>query len=346
LLKLENEIYLYLLLAVPFLILLYLYYRARRKKALARFATETAISRLAPNISTYKNSFKFILLLVAFSLLVLGLANPQIGTKMKKVKREGVEIVLAVDVSNSMLAEDIKPNRLERAKFVIKSLIDKLKQDKLSIVLFAGDSFLQLPMTTDYGAAKLMVSAISTDMIEKQGTAIGSAIELGMKSFSDDPKVSKVMIIITDGENHEDDALSAAKEAKDKGITLHTVGMGSINGGPIPLIVNGTNRGYLTDNTGQTVVTKLNANMLQELAETGGGRFVQATDGNIDLSQLLGELSKMHKTQFEAKIFTDFEDRFQYALLAALAVLILEALIIERKNKTLTLRRIVGEKND
>jgi Ca-activated chloride channel family protein len=277
---------------------------------------------------------------------VLGLANPQIGTKMKKVKREGVEIVLAVDVSNSMLAEDIKPNRLERAKFVIKSLIDKLKQDKLSIVLFAGDSFLQLPMTTDYGAAKLMVSAISTDMIEKQGTAIGSAIELGMKSFSDDPKVSKVMIIITDGENHEDDALSAAKEAKDKGITLHTVGMGSINGGPIPLIVNGTNRGYLTDNTGQTVVTKLNANMLQELAETGGGRFVQATDGNIDLSQLLGELSKMHKTQFEAKIFTDFEDRFQYALLAALAVLILEALIIERKNKTLTLRRIVGEKND
>lgn len=334
------------MLALPVLILLYLYYRARRKKVLARFGTETALNRLAPNISTYKNSFKFILLMVAFSFLVLGLANPQLGTKMKKVKRQGVEVVLCVDVSNSMLAEDIKPSRIERAKFAIKSMIDKLAQDKLSIVLFAGDSFLQLPMTSDYSAAKLMVSTISTDMIEKQGTAIGSAIELGMKSFSDDPKVGKVMIIITDGENHEDDALSAAKEATDKGIIIHTIGMGSVNGGPIPLMVNGVKRSYLKDNNGETVITKLNPNMLKELADVGNGSFVQAADGNIDLNKLLDEISKMDKTQFEAKIFTDFEDRFQYVFLFALLVLVVEALVIERKNKTLTLRRIIGEKNE
>lgn len=345
-LKLEHEIYLYILLAVPILVLFYLLYRARRKKLLTKFGTRTALLRLAPNVSTLKNSLKFVLLLVAFSLMVLGLANPLIGTKMKEVKREGIEVVIAVDVSNSMLAEDIRPNRLERAKSAIKRLIDDLKQDKISIVLFAGDSFLQLPLTTDYSAAKLMVSTMSTNLIEKQGTAIGSAIELGMKSFSEDEKVNKVMIIITDGENHEDDALSAAKEAEEKGIVIHTIGMGSIDGGPIPNIVNGQERGYITDNTGKTVVSKLNANMLKELATIGGGNFVRASGGDFNLADLIDDISKMEKTEFEAKVFTDFEDRFQYVFFFALFVLVLEMLITERKNKTFSLKKIVGEDND
>lgn len=345
-LKLEHEIYLYILFAVPLLVLFYLLYRARRKKLLTQFASRKAIERLAPNVSTTKNSFKFILLLIAFSVMVVGLANPQIGTKMKEVKREGVEVVIAVDVSNSMLAEDIRPNRLERAKSAIKRLIDDLKQDKISIVLFAGDSFLQLPLTTDYSAAKLMVSTMSTNLIDKQGTAIGSAIELGLKSFSEDEKVNKVMIIITDGENHEDDALSAAKEAKEKGVIIHTIGMGSVNGGPIPNIVNGTVRGYIKDNSGTTVISKLNANMLKELATIGGGNFVRASGGDFNLGDLIEDISNMDKTEFEAKIFTDFEDRFQYVFMFAVLVLILELLISERKNKTFTLKKIVGEEEN
>lgn len=278
--------------------------------------------------------------------MVLGLANPLIGTKMKEVKREGIEVVIAVDVSNSMLAEDIRPNRLERAKSSIKRLIEDLTQDKISIVLFAGDSFLQLPMTTDYSAAKLMVSTMSTDLIEKQGTAIGGAIELGLESFSDDEEVNKVMIIITDGENHEDDALSAAKEAEDKGVVIYTIGMGSIDGGPIPNIVNGKPQGFITDNSGKTVVSKLNANMLQELAAIGGGSFVRASGGEVNLGDLLDDISKMEKTEFEAKVFTDFEDRFQYVFFFALFVLVLEMLIGDRKNKTLTIKKLIGDKND
>jgi len=346
LLKLENEIYLYILLALPILVLFYLIYRARRKKLLSKFATQIALARLAPNVSTFKNSLKFILILIAFSLMVLGLANPQIGTKMKEVKREGIEVVIAVDVSNSMLAEDIRPNRLERAKSAIKRLIDDLKQDKISIVLFAGDSFLQLPLTTDYSAAKLMVSTMSTNLIEKQGTAIGSAIELGLKSFSDDDKVNKVMIIITDGENHEDDALSAAKEAVEKGVIIHTIGMGSVDGGPIPNIVNGQSKGYLTDNQGKTVVSKLNANMLQELATIGGGNFVRASGGDFNIGDLIDDIAKMEKTEFEAKVFTDFEHRFQYVFFFALFVLVLEMLISDKKNKTFTMKKIIGEDND
>lgn len=345
-LKLENEIYLYILLAVPILVLIFLIYRARRKKLLGKFGTQAAISRLAPNVSTFKNSFKFVLITIAFALMVLGLANPLIGTKMKEVKREGIEVVIAVDVSNSMLAEDIRPNRLERAKSSIKRLIEDLTQDKISIVLFAGDSFLQLPMTTDYSAAKLMVSTMSTDLIEKQGTAIGSAIELGLESFSDDEEVNKVMIIITDGENHEDDALSAAKKADEKDVVIYTIGMGSIDGGPIPNIVNGRKQGFITDNSGKTVITKLNANMLQELATIGGGRFVRASGGEVNLGDLLNDISEMEKTQFETKIFTDFEDRFQYVFFFALFVLVLEMLISERKNKTLTIKKLIGDKND
>ncbi|PKL80726.1 MAG: hypothetical protein CVV25_03220 [Ignavibacteriae bacterium HGW-Ignavibacteriae-4] len=313
---------------------------------MSKFATQIALARLAPNVSTFKNSLKFILILIAFSLMVLGLANPQIGTKMKEVKREGIEVVIAVDVSNSMLAEDIRPNRLERAKSAIKRLIDDLKQDKISIVLFAGDSFLQLPLTTDYSAAKLMVSTMSTNLIEKQGTAIGSAIELGLKSFSDDDKVNKVMIIITDGENHEDDALSAAKIAVEKGVIIHTIGMGSVDGGPIPNIVNGQSKGYLTDNQGKTVVSKLNANMLKELASIGGGNFVRASGGDFNLGDLIDDIAKMEKTEFEAKVFTDFEDRFQYVFFFALFVLVLEMLISDKKNKTFTMKKIIGEDND
>jgi Ca-activated chloride channel family protein len=346
LLKLENEIYLYLLAALPVLVLLYVVYRARRKKLLSSFASSEALKRLSPNVSTFKNSFKFILIAVAFSAMVVGLANPLIGTKMKEVKREGVEVVIAVDVSNSMLAEDIRPNRLERAKSAIKRMISELAQDKISIVLFAGDSFLQLPLTTDYSAAKLMVSSMSTDMIEKQGTAIGSAIELGIKSFSEDEEVNKVMIIITDGENHEDDALGAAEKAEERGIVIHTIGMGSIEGGPIPRYINGRPQGFIKDNSGNTVVSKLNANMLQELASVADGKFVRAAGGEVNLSDLLTDIEEMEKTEFEAKVFTDFEDRFQYLFGFALLLIIIEMMISNRRNKRLTLKKIVGENDE
>jgi Ca-activated chloride channel family protein len=333
--RFENIDYLYLLSAIPLFVIIYITSRYIRKRKLKALADKDLLDQLIPEVSSFKPLYKLVLLMFAYAFGVIALANPQIGTKMEEVKREGVELIIALDVSNSMKAEDIKPNRLDRAKQSILRLIDNLVSDKIGIIVFAGDAFLQLPITTDYSAAKLMISTVETDMVGTQGTAIGAAIDLAVDSFSDDEEVNKALIIITDGENHEDDALGSAEDATDKGIIIHTIGMGSIEGSPIPIYRNGREIGYVKDKQGNTVVSKLNAGMLQQIAAQGDGRFIRSSSADPDLTLLLEEISGLDKKEFEAKMFTEYEDRFQYFLAAALLFLIIELLISNRKNKYL-----------
>lgn len=315
-------------------LLLFFFAQYRRKRAIERFGNPVLLASLIPLASRYKRTVKFFLLFFALGFLILGVANPQIGTKMEEVKREGVDIFIALDVSNSMKAEDIKPNRLESAKRQIALLLDKLQNDRIGLIVFAGDSYLQLPLTADYSAARLLLNAIDVDIVPIQGTAIGSAIRLAMKSFVEGEKKHKVIVVITDGENHEDDAVAAAQEAAEEGVVIHTIGMGSSLGAPIPIYQGRIQVGFKKDARGNAVITKLDEGVLREIAAAGKGIFVRATNQRDELEQVLNEITAMEKKEFGAKVFTDYEDRFQYVLLAAVVLLALECFISERKNLT------------
>jgi len=312
-----------------------------KKRAIASFGDPELLAPLMPDVSKGRPILKFILLLFASWSLVIGIANPQIGSKVEEVKREGVDLMIALDLSKSMLAEDIKPNRLVRSKQAISKMIDKLKGDRIGLIVFGGEAFVQLPITTDYAAAKLFLSTIGTDIMPTPGTAIGDAISLGLRSFGDPPEDSeaqqtnKAIIIITDGENHEDDAIEAAEEAADQGVTVHTIGMGLTKGGPIPIYRRGVQIGYRKDKEGKTVITKLNEIMLQQIAAAGNGIYIRANNLQTGLGILFTEINKMEKVKYGSKIFTDYEDRFQYFLALAIFFLILEFFLAEKKNKHL-----------
>ena len=323
--------YFYLLLLVFFFLFAFWFYNNWKKRAIRRFGDKKTIALLMPQVSKGKPKFKFALILLAFVLLVVGITDPQVGSKLEKIKREGIDLMLVLDVSNSMLAEDIKPNRLERSKMAISSLIDKLQGDRLGIIIFAGNAYKQLPLTTDYSAAKLFLSAVSTDIVPTQGTAIGEAIEMAAQSFGD-TEHNKAIIIITDGENHEDDAISAAKKASEQGIKVFTIGMGLPEGSPIPIYNNYGNRtGFKKDRQGKTVVTKLNEDMLRQIAAAGDGAYARANNASTGLRKLFDEISQIEKGEIESKQFTDYEDRFQIYLAFALLLLIFELLIARRK---------------
>lgn len=331
--RFANIEWLYLLAAVPLLFLLYALAMRGRKKALEKFGDNALLLELMPEVSTSRRFWKMFISAIALILVIIGVANPQIGSKYEEVKREGYELMIALDVSNSMLAEDLQPNRLERAKQSISKLIDELKGDKIGIVVFAGDAYVQLPMTVDYAAAKLFLSTISPDIVPTQGTAIGKAINLSVQSFGEVPTKNRAIIVITDGENHEDDAVKLAAAAKEQGIIVHTIGIGSREGTPIPYYINGRNAGFRRDRDGNTVVTKLDEKKLQDVAQAGGGIYIKATNAMSALKVLFDELNKMQKEEFGSKMFTDYEDRFQYFIAAALLLLLMELLIPERKSK-------------
>lgn len=307
--------------------------RIRREKILRNFGNPELVEELFPTYSKYKPYFKTILLLLSLSALIIALANPLLGTKLVQAKRQGVDVVIALDISNSMKAEDIKPNRLERAKQMIYKLIDKLVNDRIGLIVFAGESYIQLPLTTDYGAAKLFTSYVDTDIIPLQGTAIGSAIELAADKFNFDEQRKKVLIIITDGENHEDDALAAARLAVSKNFVIHTIGMGTVTGGPIPIYRNGANVGFLKDDEGSVVTTKVNPVMLEQIASAGGGEFILNSGVDPELSKIVEKIAQMEKKEYDAKIFSSFESQFQYPLAFAIFLLFLEILVTEKKNK-------------
>ncbi|MCX7909412.1 MAG: VWA domain-containing protein [Ignavibacteria bacterium] len=307
--------------------------RSWRKK-IDKFGEAHLIFELAEDLSFSKPNIKFFLISLSFIFIILTLANPLIGTKLIEGKRKGIDVVILLDVSNSMRAEDIKPNRLERAKQMVMKLIDKLVNDRIGIIVFAGEPYVQLPLTTDYSAAKLFTSYIDTDLVPTQGTAIGSAIELAVQNFNFEPKRKKAMIVITDGENHEDDAVAAAEFAAKNNFIIHTIGMGTLTGGPIPLYHGSTNE-FLKDNEGKVVTSRLDPVMLEKIAAVGGGEFVLNSGIDPDLSVILDKISKMEKKEYETKIFSNFESLYQYPLLIALLILFVEVLISERKNKYL-----------
>jgi Ca-activated chloride channel family protein len=325
--------YLYLLLLIPVFIGLYLAWNVWRRKALKRFGEVKTIQVLMPRYSGTKPLLKFIIMLIAFIFFVVGVSDPQVGSRLEKVKREGIDLYLVLDVSNSMLAEDIRPNRLDRAKMAIANLVDRLQGDRIGIVVFAGHAYKQLPLTTDYSAAKLFLSAVDTKIVPSQGTAIGEAINMAVSSF-DDSQHNKAIVVITDGENHEDDAVEAAKVADEKGIKVFTIGMGLPEGTPIPLYDrNGNKLGFKKDRQGKTVITKLNEDMMRRIAAAGGGSYVRANNATTGLSKVLDDINKIQKQEIETRQFTDYEDRFQVFLALALILLLVELLIANRRGK-------------
>jgi Ca-activated chloride channel family protein len=333
-LRYENSEWLLLLIIVPIIIALFILAIRWRKKAIDKFGESHMVFKLMPMASFRKLRLKFFLFCLSIIFIIIGLANPQIGSKMEEVKREGVDLMIAIDLSNSMLAEDLQPNRLMRAKQSISRLIDRLDGDRIGLVVFAGDAYVQLPITTDYSAAKLFLSTINTNIVPTQGTAIGKAIELSINSFDVSNDQNKAIIIITDGENHEDDAIQKAKEAEDMGIFVHTIGMGSAEGGPIPIKNRyGTITSYQKDKSGNTVITKLNEEMLKEIAANGGGSYIRANSTQSGLDALFKEINKMEKKEIGSKVFTDYKDRFQWFLGIALILLIIESLLRNTKNK-------------
>ena len=330
--RFQHSEYLYALALLPLLALLFWWSRRERTKALSAFGDSAMIRRLFPDVSESKPFWKFVLFAASYIFLVFGLSNPQIGTKLEEVKREGVNIIIALDVSNSMRAEDLKPNRLDRAKQAITRMLDKLSNDRIGLIVFAGEAYLQLPLTNDYGAVKMFLSAIETSMIPTQGTNIGAAVKLAGKSFNAEEKRYKTLVVITDGENHEDDALKAVKEAREEGVILHTIGMGSPEGAPIPTYAMGFQTGFRKDRAGNVILTKLNEKSLQEFAAAGGGVYVRANNTETGLNVVLEEIGKMEKKEFGTKVFTNFEDRFQYALGVALLLLVWELFLSDRNN--------------
>ena len=343
-LRFENIYILYAFLIIAFFIALFIFLRRNRVSKLKQFGDMNLIESLYPQASKYKPAIKLSLLLTGLAFIILGTANPQIGSKLVEIKREGVDVVVALDVSNSMKAEDIKPNRLVRAKQLVSNMIDNLMGDRIGIIVFAGEAFIQLPMTTDYSAAKLFLESIDTDIIPQQGTAIGKAIELAISKFKIEEDKKKALVIITDGEDHEGNVSDLATEAVSKGYIIYTIGMGTVQGGFIPIYNNGYRSDFLKDRDGNVVLTKLNQAMLQEVALIGKGKFIRSAEKDADLSKVLDEIAKMDKKEYESSIFSDYDDKFQYFFAIALFFLALELLFFEIKNPFITSLNLFGDK--
>ena len=333
-LRYEHIEYLNLLLGIPVLLIAMLLFNKWRNKSLALFGDNKLVKELMYSHSGRKDQIKNILTILIFICLIIGIANPQIGTKMEEVKREGVDLMIAIDLSNSMSAEDIKPNRLERAKLAISRLINKLEGDRIGLIVFAGEAYVQLPITTDYSAAKLFLSTVNTNIVPTQGTEIAKAIDLSVKSFDMENAQNKAIIIITDGESHDEKAIESSQQANKLGIFVHTLGMGLSKGGPIPIYNKYGNRtGYRKDRDGKTVVSKLNEDLLQEISSAGGGTYIRANNSKAGLSTLFSEINKMEKKEIGTMVFTEYKDRFQLFIGAALFLLILDLILLVRKNK-------------
>ena len=321
---------LWLLLLIPLLIVVYALYARARRKRLARFGNPETIAQLMPEASPRRVRNKFILLLAAIALICGALARPQFGSKLKEVTSRGAEILIAVDVSNSMLAEDFIPNRLERTKFAIDRLIEQLREDRIGLIVFAGDAYVQLPITSDYVAARNFTRHLSPGMVSRQGTAIGAAIDLAALSFSPGSEGSRVLIVISDGENHEDDPVAAAQRAAEQGIKIYTIGIGTDKGVPIPY-----NGDYIRDEEGNLVNSRLDEHTLQQIAVAGGGAYVLATNRSVGLDEIIQQVNEVEKRDLTTRIFEDYNEQYQYLLAAALLLLLLESLMIPRKNRIL-----------
>jgi Ca-activated chloride channel homolog len=324
--RFQHKEYLWALGAIPPMIILFLFFQNWRSKNLARFANSSLLQQLTPDISFNKHLLKFILLALAFEFIVIGFANPQVGTKQEKVKRQGIDVIVALDVSNSMLSEDVKPNRLLRAKNFISNFIDELHNDRLGIIVFAGRAYMQMPLTVDYSAGRMYLKTINTHLIPTQGTNVGEAINMARQNFVEGENKSKALIIITDGEDNEGGVDDAIAEAVQEGVKIFTIGVGTDNGGPIPV-----GSDFKRDESGNIVLSKMNQPMLRDIASKGKGRYFQLGSGKDEINAIFKELGRIGTKDFEELIFTDFNDQFQWCLAIAAVLLLIEWFLSERK---------------
>ena len=337
--RFENIDILWLLLAVPVMAVLFEWALGVRRKRMLAFATSSALKRLMPEASNGRLRLKFWIFEMALALLVLAAARPQMGAKLKEVEREGVEIMVAIDVSNSMLASDFSPNRLERTKYAVGRVIEGLSEERIGVVIFAGDAYVQLPITSDYLTARNFVSRISPSQVTKQGTAIGAAIDLAASAFSSDSEGSRVVILVTDGENHEDDALEAAKRAAEKGVKIYTIGIGTPEGAPIQI-----GGDYIRDSKDEIVVSKLDETTLQKIAVMTEGAYVRATSASVGVQEIVDMINRTEKSKFKTEIFEEYDEKYQIPLIAALVLLLLECLVLPRRNRVLARFDLFGER--
>lgn len=327
--RFEEPAYLYLLLVLPLLAAFYLFSNYRKRKAIRKFGDPVLMAQLMPDVSKYRPDIKFGIVFIALGFFAFLLARPQFGSKLETVKRQGIEVVIALDISNSMLAEDVQPNRLQKAKRLVAQLVDKMQNDKVGMIVFAGDAFTQLPITNDYISAKMFLETIDPSLISKQGTAIAAAIQLATRSFTPQEGVGRTIILITDGENHEGGVSEAIKAATDKGIQVNVLGVGNPDGAPIP--VEGTND-YRRDSKGNVIITHLNEQMCQEIAKAGHGIYVRVDNTNNAQRAISKEVDKMAKADIETQVYTEYNEQFQFIAWAILLLLAIEMLILERKN--------------
>ncbi len=324
--------YLYWLALVPLTAALFWFVARKRKEAREKFASLGMFDRLAADSSGSKRALKSSLLIAAIAFIALGLANPQVGIRQEEVKQEGVDIFIALDVSLSMKAEDVKPNRLAKAKYEIGNLISKLAGDRIGLIIFSGESYVQFPLTTDYSAADLFLDVVDVESVPTPGTAIGSAIEQAMKSFNWDTPTKKVLVIITDGEDTEGDAMVPADDAGKKGVLIYTIGMGSSAGAPIPIYdASGRQVDFKKDRAGNVVLTKLDETALEKIATLGNGKYFRATNSQDELDAIYKEVNALQKSEFGSKQFTEFEDQFQYFIGAAIVLLLIELSLSDKK---------------
>lgn len=342
--ELDEKKYLSFLLIVPILVLLFLFNQYWKRKKQREFGDLEMIQKLSPEKSVFKSVLKFTVLILAFGFLVIGLVNPKIGTKSETVKREGIDIVFAIDVSKSMLCEDVAPSRLEKSKQIVSQIINQLVGDRIGIVAYAGSAFPVLPITTDYGVAKMFLQSMNPSMVSSQGTSLDEAIKLSSTYFDDDKKTSKLLILISDGEDHSEGAIDAAEEASKLGLKIITIGVGTAKGGPIPLKENGRVLSFKRDQNNAVVVTKLNEESLKVISKNTKGGYVNGNNTKEVLEYVKNALDNIEKTEFEAQQFTDYNSQFQWFLGIAFFLLLLDVFFLERKTKWLKKLNLFNEK--
>lgn len=329
--RFEDPTYLYLLILLPFLIFIRIWGVRKRKKQLAKFGDPALLKQLMPNVSMARREVKFWLMTSAVALLIIMLARPQMGTKINQEQRQGIEVIIALDISNSMKAEDVAPSRLDKSKMLIENLVDNFTNDKIGLIVFAGDAFVQLPITSDYVSAKMFLQNITPELIAAQGTNLAEAIDLSSHSFTKQEKVGRAIIVITDGEDHEGGVEKAAKAAKKNGIRIFVLGVGSAKGAPIP----DGNGGYMKDKTGQEVMSALNEDMCKQIAAAGGGAYIHVDNNNIAQRQLDNEIAKLQKGDIMNVVYSEYDEQFQAVGILLLLVLIIETILLESKNPLL-----------
>ncbi|MBT8395116.1 MAG: VWA domain-containing protein [Flavobacteriaceae bacterium] len=341
--QLDEKIWFWLLLVIPVILVLYIALQIWKQRVQNKFADKRLLNKLSPNRSLFKSSFKLGMFCLALASLVIALVNPKVGTKLETIKREGVDIVFAVDVSKSMLAEDIAPNRLEKSKQLVTQIINNLASDRIGIIAYAGKAFPQLPITTDYASAKMFLQNMNTEMLSSQGTAIDEAISLAKTYFDDEEQTNRVLIIISDGEDHGARAVELAEEASNEGIKIFTIGVGKTKGGPIPIKRNGVILNYKKDREGETVITKLDEETLKNIAAEANGSYING-ENTKDVVEEIGEiLNKMDKQEFESKQIAEFKDQFQWFLGFALIFLFIDIFLLERKTAWLKKLNLFNE---